>query len=626
MIFGTVDYSPKGSSFLFARAIDDITGDGMVPNNVHAGALHGCFLLNPRLPYRTSDCYFTDQGRDISVMMSGSVYNRTSLSIEAALKPKATDPELVAELFLMSGPGFVKDVNGDFAILITRPKERVAYLFRDQLGIIPLAFSTDHKKLHFSTDDILLSMLLEDNRGPDPDYLTKYFRFPDYRRAPGRLVRKLMPGHWLRFDENGYELHKYWEPEKVKPEKSLRYDTMLSDLGEILKDSVNIRCDSRFTAGAHVSGGLDSGVVAVLARRGFSGQKQFCGFSLSPHDFKPGQVSFDERESVNKLCDGHDVTPVFSRLTSDDLLRFTEEFRFNQGYFADEELLARARSLKVNLLFSGWGGDEFISTGSRSIDTDLFLGLRWRTFFRRHPFSRPRRLLRALSYGVLLPILRIKGRTISESLAMDAMYLRKEYRKGDREAIKAYFLQSSRRRHHLGMLSSYHLQDRCEAWYTAGWRMGVVYRYPLLDKRIIEYMLKVPSDLLCFTGEYRPLLRSLGIELLTEEIRINRSKEDPVFGEFIGNIFVEAGQSVVSEIVQWKENPDLRFIDFELIEKDIEKHSLKSGRVDGVNLFRTIVRIRSLHHFTMQYRKGYSVKMTGGPEGQTEELLAQEAM
>ncbi len=32
-----------------------------------------------------------------------------------------------------------------------------------------------------------------------------------------------------------------------------------------------------------------------------------------------------------------------------------------------------------------------------------------------------------------------------------------------------------------------------------GFRKGVEYRYPLLDKRIIEYMLKVPSELLCKT-------------------------------------------------------------------------------------------------------------------------------
>ena len=45
---------------------------------------------------------------------------------------------------------------------------------------------------------------------------------------------------------------------------------MLSDLTALLTDAVKIRCDGRFRAGAHVTGGLDSGIVSTLARKEYA--------------------------------------------------------------------------------------------------------------------------------------------------------------------------------------------------------------------------------------------------------------------------------------------------------------------------------------------------------------------
>ena len=65
---------------------------------------------------------------------------------------------------------------------------------------------------------------------------------------------------------------------------------MLADLGELVKDAVRIRCDSRFIAGAHVSGGLDSGIVSAMAREQYRHQELFYGFSWSPAGFVSGDV------------------------------------------------------------------------------------------------------------------------------------------------------------------------------------------------------------------------------------------------------------------------------------------------------------------------------------------------
>ncbi len=95
-----------------------------------------------------------------------------------------------------------------------------------------------------------------------------------------------------------YELIRYWKPEKIKTDKRLSYNRMLSDLTSILNDSVLIRCDPRFKAGAHVSSGIDSGIVSAMARKVYHQQDRFYGFSWSPADYSAKDAKFDERELV----------------------------------------------------------------------------------------------------------------------------------------------------------------------------------------------------------------------------------------------------------------------------------------------------------------------------------------
>ena len=57
--------------------------------------------------------------------------------------------------------------------------------------------------------------------GIDNDYLLRYFKYIDYRKTPCEKVKKLLPGHFLHFSENGVELIKYWKPERIRIDRKL---------------------------------------------------------------------------------------------------------------------------------------------------------------------------------------------------------------------------------------------------------------------------------------------------------------------------------------------------------------------------------------------------------------------
>jgi len=156
---------------------------------------------------------------------------------------------------------------------------------------------------------------------------------------------------------------------------------------------------------------------------------------------------------------------------------------------------------------------------------------------------------------------------------------------------------------HLNVLRFYNIPERCESWYRMGFVKGVKYRYPLLDKRIVEYMLRVPSKLLCRNHWFRPLLREIGLGLIPEEIRLNKSKNDPIFYAFMVEAIKKAALSVMDEVTCWRSNPDLHFVDFDLFIRDIELFRNCTAALDEKILSSSLVNLKAINEFTKEYRK-----------------------
>jgi len=577
--------------------------EGLIYHPVDIGDFTGGFFINPRLPYKHSDFYYFNEANDLLVLISGSVFNKSELFFNCNISTPLPDPELISILFLKEGPAFVKQLNGDFSIFIGRPAKREAYLFRDHVGVRPIAFSTGRQTLFFSSDILGLCRAFSKGEPVDSEYLLGYFKYIDYRRTPNRLVKKLLPGHFLHFSDRGIVISKFWEPEKVRIEKKLTYGQMLSELKTILEDAVKIRCDARFTAGAHVTGGLDSGVVSALARKEYAHQHDFYGFSWSPANYVIENVRYDERELVRKSCKATNIQPVFSDTESKDFMKLICDFYDNQGYFHEDKTSEQATQLSTNLILSGWGGDEFISTGDRGIETDLLLHLSLFSFFRRNKITRPRQFIKTLVYYVIFPALGFLDSATANSFRNDARYIKKPFKKSDRQALKNYYFHTSRHQLHLRQLRFYNLQERCESWSMNGFRKGLEYRYPLLDKRIIEYMLKVPSELLCKTDHFRPVLREIGEGILPEEIRWQWYKNDPVCWAYNDDLFKTSAGLLFEEIDELKANPDLHFVDFCLLTEDISNFMNQPDKMNSKVLFRALVYIKAIHEFTKKYHK-----------------------
>ena len=602
MIFGSFSFA-DGT----APAADFSTSpDGfeeLVVHSVACRGFQGGYLTHPGLPYHQDDFYYREESRDIMVLMWGSIYNKTELCRLYDFSPGVPDPQLAASMFLSEGPAFAGKLNGEFAAFILQPSKKEAYLLRDQVGIKPLAWRTDATTLSFSCDIFGFCRVFSQDGSPDRDYLLGFFKYNDFRGLPEPSVNKLLPGHFIGFSAVGLTITKYWFPEKIRIDRYMTYENMIGHLRDLLHDAVRIRSDARFKAGAHVSSGLDSGIVSALARKEYADQSSFPGFSWSPDNFVAPGIKYDERDIVREFCRKTGITPVFSAMNSEVFPHFVSSFYFNHGFYAEDITISQAKSMGINLLFSGWGGDEFISTGDRGIEMDLLKQLKIKLFLKRNPLRPFKKFVRNQLDFVVYPFIGVLNRSTARSFDNEARYIRKPYKRSDKKAIRTFYFHRSRRQMHLRMLDFYHLQDRCETWAVNGYRNGIEYRYPLLDKRIIEYMISVPTELLCKEYCYRPLLREIGLNIIPDEIRLHWEKADHVFGESLNKVYNESAELFMDEYETWRNNRDLDFIDFDLLCKDIARYRSGDGKLNRKLFTRLLVLIKGVHEFSKQYRR-----------------------
>ncbi|MCP1381192.1 asparagine synthase-related protein [Runella salmonicolor] len=566
----------------------------------------GGFFLDSRLPFTIDDCLYIDTENDLLVLISGCIYNRAEISqVFNTTIQHLPEPALIAHLYALQGIDFVNNLNGDFAIFVYDARKNTFFLCRDHVGIVPLVYTVAEQFLYFSTDIIALCRAFDEGERLNMDALISDYKVVDMTLTPNDKVLKLKAGHYLKSNEKDLIIRKYWEPERVKTDNTLTQPQIFEELKSLLEEAVQIRSDKRFRAGAHLSGGFDSSIVAVLARKEFADQKNFYGYSWSPANSTPDKDSLDERELVKETCRMAGIEPAFIHIEVSDFVELSKNAMQNFMYVHEEKVLDMAQLHQTNLIFSGWGGDEFISFGSLGVDSDLFFNFQWKTFFRKNPLKDPKKIASYLIYRIFFPAINFIPFRVKKSFDEMLRHFKREHTQFHQKTYKLYYCYRSRREYQLGLLKTHHLPERTECWAITGYKRGAVYRYPLLDRRIIEYVLKIPSKLLVKDSKYtRIILREISEGLLPESVRWRLGKTDAAFFSLVNQQTLQRGLLFMDEIEEFKKNPDLYFIDFEVLERGIKEFKENKNYKDSTKLCGDILAFKMFHEFTKSYRAG----------------------
>ena len=74
------------------------------------------------------------------------------------------------------------------------------------------------------------------------------------------------------------------------------------------------------------------------------------------------------------------------------------------------------------------------------------------------------------------------------------------------------------------LMTSPHITEFAEVWAQTGARYGLAFAFPLLDRRVVEYSLSLPSELFLRGGFRRRPFRDAMVDVLPERVRLRHQK------------------------------------------------------------------------------------------------------
>jgi asparagine synthase (glutamine-hydrolysing) len=295
------------------------------------------------------------------VVFNGEIYNYRALARELrALGHQfrtSSDTEAIVHAWEEWGEGALQRLHGMFAIAVWQAPTRTLWLARGRPGIKPLHYSVIGGGIRFASE--IKSFLVDPSfpRSVDLAALDHYcsFLYTPGDRSIFSSVRKLPPGHVLRWRDGVANLRRYWDLPAGETFRGSEADAARA-LREVLAEAVHSHMVSDVPLGAFLSGGVDSSaVVALMARASSAPVRTFSiGFDDAAHDELPFARAVAERYSTqhHEFVVRPDALAILDRL----IAHFDEPFGDSSAiptWYVSE--IARRH---VTVVLSGDGGDE----------------------------------------------------------------------------------------------------------------------------------------------------------------------------------------------------------------------------------------------------------------------------
>jgi asparagine synthase (glutamine-hydrolysing) len=204
------------------------------------------------------------------IIFNGEIYNYLELRedlVKAGLSfATQSDTEVIIALFSHYGEKAVEKLRGMFAFLIWDKVEQSLMGARDPFGIKPLFYYSDGERTFFGSEkkSILLAL---DNKELNKEALQHYLT---YQFVPEPLsmtegIQKLEPGHYFTKKIGGtMEIKRYWRA-SFQPVLKSESD-FVKEIRDVLFDSVEKHMRSDVPVGSFLSGGIDSSIIASIAK------------------------------------------------------------------------------------------------------------------------------------------------------------------------------------------------------------------------------------------------------------------------------------------------------------------------------------------------------------------------
>ena len=302
-----------------------------------------------------------DASSGIVAVCNGEIDNHAELREFLRARGRAptleTDVAVIPGLYAELGEAFAERLVGAFAIVVWDPRERRLLLARDRAGERPLFFAAEADGVRVATEIAALAAEPAQPLSLDPAALRSFLRVGYFRSpaSPFREVQKVGPAELVVLDGGGARRRRYWRwsiaTEPKVPPAGDAFDA-------VFRRAVRRQSEVDVKYGAFLSGGIDSSLVAAVARR------ERPDYPLQAYTLRFAEQSYDEGLFAQQIaarlgiaCDAVWVKPEAFPPVLAELVAHAGEPLADPAW-VPTALLARRAAEDVKVALVGEGGDE----------------------------------------------------------------------------------------------------------------------------------------------------------------------------------------------------------------------------------------------------------------------------
>lgn len=307
-----------------------------------------------------------NEDKTLALVFNGEIYNYIELREELLAKKHVfssqTDSEVLVHGYEEWGLDLLNRINGMFAFCIYDSVKKEAVLARDHIGIKPLYYLNLPSMLLFASESRAFHVLKKEFWQPriNEEMLAKMLLFQyviDKEQTIYKRVKKVPAGHYVHYKNGQIAIRAYWNLNINSGFSDLSFEAAASKCDEEFNRSIKWQLRSDVPVGILLSGGIDSSLVAAVAKR----------YAKTVNTFTATfNHQLDERVYA-KRCAEHigtnhtefNINPMSINNRIEEIIQYYDDLSsFDGGLFTIYLMAERIRQFNIKVLLVGEGSDE----------------------------------------------------------------------------------------------------------------------------------------------------------------------------------------------------------------------------------------------------------------------------
>ncbi len=493
--------------------------------------------------------------KDFTIVYNGEIYNyielREDLKKKGHLFETSSDTEVILHMYKEYGKNFLNLLNGMFAFIIYDKNQKEIFIARDHFGIKPLYWYYDEDLIAFGSEIKALLAHPAIQAESDPDNLYEYLTF-QFIMGPGTMFKniyKILPGHYMCINLKNWEIkeEKYWEP-NFNIDHYHTEEYFIVELDKILKKTIYQQLRSDVPIGTYLSGGIDSSFVTIVASKLLDTRiKSFSGAFREGPEFNELQYAHFAAKTANaELFEIFPTEQEFIDLIP-KLIYHLDEPVAGPGIFP-QYIVSRLASQHVKVILGGQGGDEIFGGYTRYLVAYLEQALKGAIYEsneeEEHIVSLESILPNLPTLKQYIPMMKSFWKEgtfepmdrryyhLIDRMSSTAEFFQLDFLRGCKHEeifqkfskefnnpdTKSYFNKMT----HFDMLGS--LPGLLQVEDRVSMSVSIESRVPLLDRRIVDLISRMPAGMKFKGGEMKYLLKKTIKDIMPPEILNRKDK------------------------------------------------------------------------------------------------------